>query len=112
MDSVKDFLQDWGLWTLLLLMLGHWISGVLAAFKENTFKWFYVANILKDDGLKLAAYALIIGLGRYSGIDEFNTEAVKAGLGVVLGANMTADIFKNLNVIFPTLPIPTTLAKN
>ena len=102
MDQIRTFLESWGLWTLLLLFLGKWISGILVAVKLGEFKWYYLHEALKTDGVALVSYALLLGIGRYSGIPEFNSDYVKTGVGAALSAGFIAGIFKNLAHILPS----------
>lgn len=101
MDSVKTFLEDFGVWSLLILFLAKWASGILVAVVKGEFKWYYLHEALKTDGVALVAYALLLGLGRYSGIPEFDTAVIKTGIGALIAAGFTAGILKNLAHILP-----------
>jgi hypothetical protein len=73
MNEIKTFLEDWGVWSILLLVAARFVTGVL------------------------------IGLGRYSGVPEFNSDGVVAGLGALFTADVVAGIIKNAAHIFPSI---------
>lgn len=100
-DTVRTFLEDWGLWTLLILFFGKWATGILVAVVKGEFKWYYLHEALKTDGVALAAYAIVLGIGKYSGVPEFNNDFIQGGTGVLLASGFTAGILKNLAHILP-----------
>jgi hypothetical protein len=103
MNEIKTFLEDWGVWSILLLVAARFVTGVLVAVQKHEFKWFYVGEILRNDLLKLAVFVILIGLGRYSGVPEFNSDGVVAGLGALFTADVVAGIIKNAAHIFPSI---------
>lgn len=102
-DSVRDFLQDWGIWTLIILVLAKFVTGVIVAVYKNEFKWFYLGNTFKSDFLKLLTYAILLGIGNYAGIEEFNSDYLKAGMGAILATDLTAGVIKNIAAMFPNV---------
>lgn len=101
MDSIRTFLEEYGLWSMLILFFAKWASGILVAVVKGEFKWYYLHEALKTDGVALVGYALLVGLGRYSGVPEFNSEAIKTGVGALISAGFVAGILKNLAHILP-----------
>ena len=110
-DTIRDFLENYGIWTLLILFFGKWATGILVAVLKGEFKWYYLHEALKTDGVALAGYAIVLGIAEYSGLPEFNSEVVQGGTGVLLATGFTAGIVKNLAHILPGFSesVPTTL---
>lgn len=100
-DSVRDALVAYGIWAVLILTLVKFLLGIFVALKTDEFKWFYISNFFKSDGIKLAAFAIILGVGRYGGIPEFNTLIVSGAFSAVLVAGLLAGIVKNVAHLFP-----------
>lgn len=110
-DSIRQFLEDWGIWTILVLMIAKFITGVIVAISKKEFKWFYIGEFLRSDGLKVATFAIITGMSRFLGMPELESDYVEGGIGVLLITDFTAGIIKNLAHIFPTFSdnIPSSL---
>lgn len=95
MDSIHTFLENYGLWSLLVLFVAKWLSGVLVSVKDGVFSWHYLADMLKSDGVAFAAYALLVGIGKYSGVPELNNYIVAGGFGATLAATWLAGAIRN-----------------
>jgi hypothetical protein len=102
-DSVKTFLESWGLWSLLIVLVAKYITGVLVAIKEDEFKWYYLGEFFKNDGLKVAAYGIMVGVGKLTGLPEFNQDVVQGAFGVALFADLVGGLLKNLAHLSDTL---------
>lgn len=100
-DSVRDFLEAYGIWTILVVLLLKFVTGVVVAVYKSEFKWYYLGNTFKSDFLKVLTYAILLGAGTYLGLEEFNSDYLKAGMGAVLLADLTAGVIKNLAHMFP-----------
>lgn len=100
-ETIKTFLQDYGILSLLILTLAKFLTGVIVAVDKNEFKWFYLGNIFKTDLLKLATITVVLGLGKYAGIEAFSKDYVQGTMGAVLAADLMAGILKNLAHLFP-----------
>jgi hypothetical protein len=95
-DSVRAFLEDWGVWSILIALIAKFATGVLVAIQKNEFKWFYLGNIFKTDMVKLATFIIVLAVGRFSGVPEFENEYLQAGGGAVLLTDLVAGVVKNL----------------
>ena len=102
MDQIRDFLQNYGVWTLALLYLAKLGTGVLVALDTGEFKAFYLDETLRKDAVKIVVYAILTGLGRVPElVPVFGTEEMRAGLGALLAAGLTAGVIKNLVHLIP-----------
>lgn len=100
-NDIRTFLEDWGMWTILIMLVAKFISGVLVAIEKNEFKWFYLGNIFKSDLLKVAVFALVTGLSRFSGVDQFESDYVQGGMGAILLTDLIAGVVKNIAHLVP-----------
>jgi len=104
MDQIRDFLQNYGVWTLALLYLAKLGTGVLVALETGEFKAFYLDETLRKDAVKIVVFAILTGLGKIPElIPVFGTEEMRAGLGALLAAGLTAGVVKNLVHLIPEL---------
>lgn len=102
MDQVREFLQNYGVWTLALLYLTKLTTGVLVALETGEFKAFYLDETLRKDAVKILVFAVLTGLGRVPElVPVFGTEEMRAGLGALLAASLTAGVIKNLVHLIP-----------
>lgn len=76
---------------------------MIVAIQKNEFKWVYISDIFKSDVLKLATFAIVVGVGRYSGVTEFNDGVVQGGAGIILATGLVSGIIRNLVYMFPGL---------
>lgn len=76
---------------------------MIVAIQKNEFKWVYVSDIFKSDFLKLATFAIVVGVSKYAGVSEFNDNVIQGGAGVVLASGLIAGIIRNLVYMFPGL---------
>jgi hypothetical protein len=101
-DSVRSFLEDYGVWTLLILLLAKFATGVIVAIDKNEFKWYYLGNTFKTDFLKVVTFAILLGIGRFAGIEEFDNDYLQGGMGLILAADLTAGVIKNVAHLIPS----------
>lgn len=102
-DGIRLFLEDYGLWSILIMLLAKFVTGVLVAIQKNEFKFYYLGNIFKTDFLKVATLALVTGLGKLNTLPQFDSDYVQGGLGAVLLVDLTAGVIKNLAHFFPAV---------
>jgi len=102
-NSIRDGLEAWGVWSILILLLAKLATGVLVAVKNNEFKFYYLGNIFKTDFLKVATFAIVTGLGKLTTLSEFDSDYVQFGLGAVLLTDLTAGVIKNLAHLYPAI---------
>jgi hypothetical protein len=102
-DPVRSVLEDYGLWSMLIVLVAKYLTGILVAVKENEFKWYYLGEFFKSDGLKVASFAIMVGVGRLTGLPQFNQDAIQAGFGAVLFADLIGGLLKNLAHLSDTL---------
>lgn len=102
-NNVRDFLENWGIWTLLILVLAKFVTGVLVALVKNEFKWFYIGNVFKNDMLKITTFAVVLGVAKFTGLPEFDNDYTRGGLGAILAADLIAGVLKNVAHIFPAV---------
>lgn len=102
-NTVRDFLESYGLWTLLLFLIAKFVLGVLVAIQKNEFKWYYLGEVFKNDGVKFIALVVLVFV--------LGNDALSASAGALLLADYTAGITKNLAHLFPSLAerIPSSL---
>ena len=104
MDAVRDFLQSYGVWTIFLLWVAKYATGLLVALKTGEFKAFYMDENLRSDAIKIFVYAILTGL---AGVPDllplFATEETRLALGALLSASLAAGAIKNLVHIFPEM---------
>jgi hypothetical protein len=104
MEQVRDFMQDWGIWTIALLYLAKLITGVLVAIVNNEFKAFYLDESLRKDAVKIIVFVLLTGVAKVPDLlPVFGTEEMRAGLGVLLTTSLAAGVIKNLVHLSPEL---------
>jgi hypothetical protein len=101
-DQVRDILQQYGVYTLVILYIAKYATGVFVALDLGEFKAFYLDENLRKDALKIVVYAALTGLGKVPElIPVFGTEEMRAGLGALLAASLAAGVVKNLVHLFP-----------
>jgi hypothetical protein len=95
MSSIYDFLQSYGIWSVLMLLVAKFVLGVIVAVQKNEFKWFYLGEVMKNDGLKFVAWIIVIF--------TLSNPAFSASVGALLVADYTSGIVKNLAHLFPSI---------
>src|SRR5688572_20816355 len=95
-NEVVEFLSRHGLSTIILLAVADFLLGISAAVKTNTFKWYYVGDILRKTGPMLMALFVVKFL-----MPE--QDEVAAGLAAVIGADLLGASLKNLVIIVPIM---------
>lgn len=104
MDAIRTFLQDYGVYTFVILYIAKFSTGLLVAIKEGEFKAFYLDETLRTDAIKIFIYAALTGVGRVPDlVPVFSTEEMRAALGAILVAGLTAGVIKNLVHLIPEL---------
>lgn len=94
-NSVHDFLVVYGIWSVLMLLVAKFVLGVVVAVQKNEFKWFYVGEVLKNDGLKFAVWLVVLFV--------LSNPVLSTSIGVLLTTDYTTGIVKNLASLFPSL---------
>jgi hypothetical protein len=94
-------MDDIGIWLLLVLVAFKFVTGVFVAWQRGEFKWFYLDHVFIRDILKIAAYAVVVGVQEYNGVVQFNNEPTRLLFGLVLVIGLLAGVIKNLGHIFP-----------
>lgn len=102
-NDIRTVLENYGMWTILVLLVAKFLTGVLVAVQKNEFKWFYLGNTFKSDFLKVATFVIVTGLGRLSTVPEFDSDYVQGGLGAVLVTDLIAGVVKNLAHLYPAV---------
>lgn len=101
-DTIRTFLQDYGVYTFVVLYVLKLATGLMVAVKENEFKAFYMDETLRSDALKIVVYAGLTGLGKVPDlVPIFATEEMRLGLGALLTTALTAGVIKNLVHLVP-----------
>ena len=100
--SIQAFLVDWGMWSILVLLLLKTALGVLVAIQKNEFKWFYLANVLKNDALKVVTLFLLQVATHATNTQGVGDVTVASG-GALLLADLTAGVVKNLAALIPAV---------
>jgi hypothetical protein len=95
-NDIRNVLQEWGIWSVLVLLLLKFVTGVLVAVQKNEFKWYYLGNIFKGDMVKLLTFAILTGVTRYVSIPELENDATIMSMGAVLFTDLLAGVIKNL----------------
>lgn len=100
-NTIHTFLESWGIWSILVMLLAKFLTGIMVAVAKNEFKWFYLGNIFKNDFLKVMTLVVVTGLGKLTTVPELDSDYVQAGMGAVLLADLTAGLIKNLAHLYP-----------
>ena len=104
MDQIRQILQDYGIYTILILYITKLVTGVLVALKEGEFKAFYLDETLRSDAIKIVVFAALTGLARVPDLlPLFATEEMRLGLGALLTASLSAGVVKNLVHLVPEI---------
>lgn len=101
--DIYNWLELYGFWSLISLMIVKLVTGVAVAIQKNEFKWYYLANFLKNDAVKVV---VLIVLSVF-----LKQDALTASIGAMLVLDFTAGIAKNVAHMFPGVAqnTPTTL---
>ena len=101
-NNVHMFLEAWGMWSILVLLMLKTVLGILVAIQKNEFKWFYLANVLKNDALKVVTLFLL-QLATHATNTAGVGDVTVAGGGALLLADLTAGVVKNLAALLPSV---------
>lgn len=110
-NDVRGLLEGWGVWTILILLLVKTALGIIVAIQKGEFKWFYLGNVLKEDGLKVAALFIIQLMVAAVPDTKVVGEVAITSFGALLTADFIGGIVKNIAHLSPQVAenVPSSL---
>lgn len=101
---LRVFMHDWKVHAILLLVVFDILFGVAAAFKTGTFRLSYVADSLRNDGLKLFIYFMLYAGAIVAGgadivIPGFDVGVIASGAWGLYTAALVGSILSSLRLL-------------